>query len=75
MKIGLHLALDFEATEKGESWAVFSPERLYRYELWRRWGPGKVCVFIGLNPSTADEHLLPQRKIPEVKVDPQLSLF
>lgn len=35
--------------------AIFSPCRTYRYQLWRRWGPGKACAFIGLNPSTADE--------------------
>lgn len=36
--------------------AVFSPDRTYRYELWRRWGVGRdYCCFIGLNPSTADE--------------------
>lgn len=40
---------------------VFSPDRAYRYTLWREWEgmfpatrPGYVC-FIGLNPSTADE--------------------
>jgi hypothetical protein len=41
--------------------AEFSPCRLYRYTLWRWWGPapGDVdrgyVVFVGLNPSTADE--------------------
>ncbi len=35
--------------------AVFSDCRRYRYELWRRWGSGKFVMFIGLNPSTADE--------------------
>ena len=35
--------------------AVFSPDRVYRYELRRTWGPGPVVAFIGLNPSTADE--------------------
>lgn len=36
--------------------ASFSPCRIYRYELWRSWNTGgKVCMFIGLNPSTADE--------------------
>lgn len=35
--------------------AVFSPCRIYRYELWRRWGYGGYAMFIGLNPSTADE--------------------
>lgn len=37
--------------------AVFSGCRLYRYELWRRWGPSDRFVnFIGVNPSTADEY-------------------
>ncbi|HEY5894703.1 MAG TPA: DUF1643 domain-containing protein [Chthoniobacterales bacterium] len=35
--------------------AVFSPCRRYRYELWRRWSDAPYCMFIGLNPSTADE--------------------
>jgi len=35
--------------------AVFSPCRRYRYELWRKWSDAPACVFIGLNPSTADE--------------------
>lgn len=44
-----------------ESSAVFSPCRRYRYALWRRWGDLLVpahdgyAMFIGLNPSTADE--------------------
>jgi len=29
----------------------------YRYTLWRRWGPGRVAMFIGLNPSTADAEI------------------
>ena len=35
---------------------IFSPCRTYRYALWREWigGDGYV-MFIGLNPSTADE--------------------
>ncbi len=37
------------------STASFSADRLYRYELWRRWGDGPYALFIGLNPSTADE--------------------
>jgi len=39
--------------------AIFSEGRKYRYALWRIWGSrdkGKV-MFIGLNPSTADERL------------------
>jgi hypothetical protein len=35
--------------------AVFSPCRRYRYALWRRWGEGPYVMFVGLNPSTADE--------------------
>lgn len=35
--------------------ATFSACRTYRYALWRRWGRGDYVMFIGLNPSTADE--------------------
>ncbi len=36
--------------------AVFSPDRGYRYQLWRIWTPHKPKVlFIGLNPATAHE--------------------
>lgn len=36
--------------------ATFSPDRLYRYALWRIWHmAGSRIAFIGLNPSTADE--------------------
>ena len=36
--------------------AAFSPDRLYRYALYRTWDEAKPRVmFIGLNPSTADE--------------------
>ena len=36
--------------------AEFSPDKVYRYELWRIWDEAlPVCMFIGLNPSTADE--------------------
>lgn len=40
------------------SGALFCPDRVYRYALWRYWTDdfGKPAVFIGLNPSTADEH-------------------
>lgn len=41
---------------------VFSPDRVYRYTLWREWSPlfgferqPRYVQFIGLNPSTADE--------------------
>ena len=41
---------------------TFSPCRQYRYTLWREWGLFKstkldYVMFIGLNPSTADETL------------------
>ena len=35
--------------------AELSPCRTYRYTLTRRWGAGSYAMFIGLNPSTADE--------------------
>ncbi len=36
--------------------AILSPDRLYRYALWRLWERGtRVALFVGLNPSTADE--------------------
>lgn len=35
--------------------ATFSPCRYYRYLLWRTWGDEPPSMFIGLNPSTADE--------------------
>lgn len=35
---------------------IFSPCRQYRYALFRKWfGGNGYCVFIGLNPSVADE--------------------
>lgn len=36
--------------------ALFSPCRRFRYLLWRTWSSeDPACLFIGLNPSTADE--------------------
>lgn len=35
--------------------AVFSACEQYRYALWRRWNADAAVLFIGLNPSTADE--------------------
>jgi len=44
------------------STAEFSSDKKYRYVLTRAWGKpeerfglGKMCAFVGLNPSTADE--------------------
>jgi hypothetical protein len=37
--------------------AKFSPDRIHRYRLWRIWNKNKApALFIGLNPSTADEN-------------------
>lgn len=45
------------AAEHGET--IFSEDRIYRYTLWRSWGglfdETGYAMFIGLNPSTADE--------------------
>ena len=39
--------------------AIFSPDRKYRYQLWRVWDTTKKPIlFIMLNPSTADERVL-----------------
>lgn len=38
----------------GESDAIFSPCKRYRYRLWRRWSDGPSIAFLMLNPSTAD---------------------
>lgn len=46
------------------SGADFSTDRVHRYALWRTWDKSKeIAMFIGLNPSTADE----------VKNDPTVS--
>lgn len=37
-----------------ESDAIISGCGQYRHSLTRKWGPGPTCVFIMLNPSTAD---------------------
>ena len=38
--------------------AEFSPDRVYRYALYRTWDAAKPKVlFVGLNPSTADESI------------------
>lgn len=40
------------------SGAAFSPDQLYRYDLWRTWDESKGFVlYILLNPSTADANL------------------
>ena len=40
----------------GDEGAQFSPCRKWRYALWRTWQEGEGhAMFIGLNPSTADE--------------------
>lgn len=52
-------------TAEIERKTVFSPDRVYRYTLWRQWADDLFhnktkegyVMFIGLNPSTADETL------------------
>lgn len=44
------------STGSHESGAIFSDCRKYRYALWRIWDENKPSlVFVGLNPSTANE--------------------
>lgn len=44
------------ASEGGEGDAVITPDRRYRYNLWRTWdGALPLCGWVMLNPSTADE--------------------
>jgi len=44
------------ALKRQPTWAIFSKCRKYRYVLGRSWqGTGPVVMFVGLNPSTADE--------------------
>lgn len=45
--------------------ALFSPCRKYRYRLWRIWDDRPKVMFIGLNPSTANE-VDPDRTITRV---------
>lgn len=53
MKTALML---FDSIDENKSGAEFSPCRKYRYALWRRWDEfSNQVMFIGLNPSTADE--------------------
>lgn len=45
--------------QEDEAGATFSPDRVYRFGLWRRRFPGRpVALWIMLNPSTADEFQL-----------------
>lgn len=48
---GIRVENGSELMERG---AQISPCGLYRYSLWRKWKPGPLCTFIGLNPSFAD---------------------
>jgi hypothetical protein len=51
----LLLGTDESITESG---AEFSPCRTWRYALWRHWdwqGHANCVMFVGMNPSTADE--------------------
>ncbi len=36
--------------------ALITPNRIYRYSLFREWGSGSPLLFVMLNPSTANEY-------------------
>lgn len=58
-KFGEHVS-KFNGGKPQSVWdAMFSEDRKYRYALWRIWGSSDkgMVMFIGLNPSTADESL------------------
>lgn len=49
----------FNFTDTRRSGAEFSPCRKFRYVLWRRWSNfdnPRMCAFVGVNPSVANEH-------------------
>jgi len=50
--LGTQNKLGLSDTDKG---AYFSPDRKHRFMLWRKLGKGPGIMFIGLNPSTANE--------------------
>jgi hypothetical protein len=52
--VNMALSLFHPEGPQGHS-AVLSSCRTWRYALERRWGSGPFVMFIGLNPSTADE--------------------
>ncbi len=48
--------VDVEIDDAMKRGAKFSADRRYRYALWRIWNESqKIVLFIGLNPSMADE--------------------
>lgn len=55
LALGSSEGLGGAGAETMERSATLSPCRAYRYALWRRWGRGPYAMFVGLNPSTADE--------------------
>ena len=42
--------------EKSIGTAIFSLDHKYRYVLTRKWSNNGICLFIMLNPSTADAY-------------------
>lgn len=54
-RVGLFDTVAIETIIKPRQ-TILSEDRVYRYQLWREWPSGEgFALFIGLNPSTADE--------------------
>lgn len=51
---GFHVGMESWLGAETASSAVISKCERYRYRLERRWGRGSYCLFVMLNPSTAD---------------------
>lgn len=50
----IYIEKNFDKVKKEIGYAIFSFDKKYRYTLGRKWSNNGICLFILLNPSTAD---------------------